>query len=283
MSVSTIKGYRTAIGTVLDQHADDKLANSVEISQLIRSMQLERPFAKASLPQWDLALVLNRLLLPPFEPMRQASLTFLTWKTAFLLSLASGKRSSELHALDVTRIAWTQDYKEAYLYPVPGFIPKVLRAAEGSADFRPLHLLSLRDIVDPRDVDVQLCPLRALRHYEAATKELRLAEKRLFLSSLKPHQAVCKQTVAGWLKKTVHYAYKLKDIESRRAAGIRSHEIRAIAASLAVRKNISLSEVLRTCSWKSHTTFTSHYLRDVTVLQNGLLRLGPVVVAETVV
>ena len=49
-------------------------------------------------PQWDLSLVLLRLLRGPFEPLSSADLRSLTWKTTFLLALASAKHRSKFHA-----------------------------------------------------------------------------------------------------------------------------------------------------------------------------------------
>ncbi len=50
-------------------------------------------------PKWDLALVLRHLTQPPYEPMHLATPKALTYKTVFLLGLASAKRIGELHAL----------------------------------------------------------------------------------------------------------------------------------------------------------------------------------------
>jgi len=56
-----------------------------------------------------------------------------------------------------------------------------------------------------------------------------------------------------------------------------------MAASLAFRGGADLEEVLRDCSWQSQTTFTDYYLKDVSVVQGELSRLGPLAVAQQVV
>ena len=55
-------------------------------------------FKHREAPRWDLMVVLRRLMRPPFEPMNMASLADLTRKLAFLLTLASAKRNSEVWA-----------------------------------------------------------------------------------------------------------------------------------------------------------------------------------------
>ena len=47
--------------------------------------------------------MLDQLPNKPFEPKRKAYLKFITFKTVFLLALASGKRRSEIHA-------WLHEY-----------------------------------------------------------------------------------------------------------------------------------------------------------------------------
>ena len=42
---------------------------------------------RASVPQWDLPLVLEALVTEPFDPLELSSLKALSWKTALLLAL----------------------------------------------------------------------------------------------------------------------------------------------------------------------------------------------------
>ena len=97
LQLSTIDGYRSAIA--------DKLGNTtVNISKdfnltcLLESFHRDRPKGRRGMPSWNLSLVLHQLTKAPFEPLREASLKHLTFKTVFLLALGSGKRRSEIHA-----------------------------------------------------------------------------------------------------------------------------------------------------------------------------------------
>ncbi len=51
---------------------------------------------------WNLHLVLDALCLPPFKPLAQAELKWVSAKTAFLLAITSAKHVGELHALSVS-------------------------------------------------------------------------------------------------------------------------------------------------------------------------------------
>ena len=94
---STIDGYRSAIA--------DKLGNSTlniskdeNLTHLLDSFHRDRPKGRRGIPSWNLSLVLHQLTKAPFEPIKEASLKYLTFKTVFLLALGSGKRRSEIHA-----------------------------------------------------------------------------------------------------------------------------------------------------------------------------------------
>ena len=65
---------------------------------MISFMELERP-RLTPVSEWDLGIVLEALSKPPFEPLQEASLKHLTYKTVFLLAMPSTGRHNELQAL----------------------------------------------------------------------------------------------------------------------------------------------------------------------------------------
>ena len=94
---ATIAGYRTAIADHLGSDGSI-VSQSRELNRLIASFYRDKPRQDRAIPSWDLSLVLLSLNKQPFEPLREASLRHLTFKTVFLLALVSGKRRSEIHA-----------------------------------------------------------------------------------------------------------------------------------------------------------------------------------------
>ena len=88
---STIDGYRSAIAdklgtTTVNISKDDNL------TRLLESFHRDRPKGRRGVPSWNLSLVLHQLTKAPFEPLKEASLKHLTFKTVFLLALGSIKR-----------------------------------------------------------------------------------------------------------------------------------------------------------------------------------------------
>ena len=103
LSPQTVKGYRTCLGSVLNRTGKAKVVLHKTISDIIASMELQRPRVTPVLPQWDLGIVLEALSKPPYKPLQEASFKHLTLKTVFLLAMASAGRRSELHALRFDR------------------------------------------------------------------------------------------------------------------------------------------------------------------------------------
>ena len=117
---STIDGYRSAIA--------DKLGNSPfhigkdeNLTRLLDSFHRDRSKGRRGIPSWNLSLVLHQLTKAPFEPLKEASLKHLTFKTVFLLAFGSGKRRSEIHAWQNRNIRHQSDWSKVSLYPSPSF------------------------------------------------------------------------------------------------------------------------------------------------------------------
>ena len=64
-------------------------------------------------------------------------------------------------------------------------------------------------------------------------------------------------------------------------ANTRTHEVWALAASLAFRGTMDMEDILSACSLASHSTFTDFYLQDIALLSEGLHHLGPIVAAQS--
>ena len=89
---SSIKGYRSAIASTLKHFSSVDFSSHPVHSDIIRSMDLEKPAVSRVVPHWHLSLVLDSLKKSPLEPTSSCSLKCLTQETVFLTALASGRR-----------------------------------------------------------------------------------------------------------------------------------------------------------------------------------------------
>ena len=278
-----IDGYRSAIA--------DKLGNSTinvskdeNLTRLLDSFHRDRPKGRRGIPCWNLSLVLHQLTKAPFEPLKEASLKHLTFKTVFLLALGSGKRSSEIHAWLHKNIRHQSDWSKVSLYPSPSFLSKNQLAKEGPDSVAPVVIPALVPTLDKSlKGDRSLCPVRALRYYLERTSDPKQSKELVFVSFKKGFDKdISPATISSWIKQTVILCYELSDQEALTLHQVKAHDVRAFAASKAFQSGVSLEQILSVCHWKSHNTYTPFYLKDVAWADTELFHLGPVVAAQQV-
>ena len=280
---STIDGYRSAIADKLG-NTSVNVGKDDNLTRLLDSFHRDRPKGRRGVPAWNLSLVLHQLTKAPFEPLRKASLKHLTFKTVFLLALASGKRRSEIHAWLNKNIRHQADWSKVSLYPSPSFLAKNHLAKEGPECVAPVVIPALAPTLDKSlKEDRSLCPVRALRYYLDKTQDLRAGKELVFVSFKQGfNKDISPATISSWIKQTVVLCYDLSDQDSLTLHQVKAHDVRAFAASKAFQGGISLDQILAACHWKSHNTFTQFYLKDVAWADKELFHLGPVVAAQQI-
>ena len=269
LSVSSLRGYRSVLSAVFRFHLPS-LSSDPVIRDLLLSFRLSSAERVLRPPAWDLSKVLTYLVSPAFEPLSQASFRALTLKTLFLLALATAKRVGELQALSfiVTFVAG-----DACLSYIPQFVAK----SESLTRSIPRSFLvkSLADFAAGLDVDLLLCPVRALRLYLLLARSLSPCRHRLLVSPQCHSRAMSKNAVSFFLREVISAA----GAAHPHVGSLRAHEVRSVSTSVAFHRNWSVSSVLESATWASSSVFSSFYLRDIQHEYDGLLSLGPFVAA----
>ena len=279
LSVSAVKGYCSALNSVLALKGLD-LAASREITTLLRSFARSVNPVELRPPAWDVSLVLQSLTGAPYEPLRTCEERFLAQKTLFLLALASARRIGELHALSY-RVSHTRDWGEVSFAFVTGFVAKTQDPSSLAPRFEGFTVPALPNARKNRNGRL-LCPVRAVKVYLDCTALHRPRCERLFVTAGRSKKEIAKTTVSFWLRKTISRAYELSGTALPVPAP-RARETRGIAPSILFRKNFAVDQVLKAGTWRRHTTFTRHYLRDIAHKSLDTFHLGPVVAAQSVV
>ena len=279
LSVSAVKGYCSALTSVLALKGRD-LAASREITTLLRSFARSVNPVELRPPAWDVSLVLQSLTGAPYEPLRTCEERFLAQKTLFLLALASAKRIGELHALSY-RVSHTRDWDEVSFAFVTGFVAKTQDPSSLAPRFEGFSVPALTNARKNRNGRL-LCPVRAVKVYLDRTAPHRPRCERLFVTAGRSTKEISKTPVSFWLRKTISRAYELSGTALPVPAP-RARETRGLAPSILFRKNFAVDQVLKAGTWRRHTTFTRHYLRDIAHKSLDTFHLGPVVAAQSVV
>ena len=250
---ATIAGYRTAISDHLGPFGLE-VGKSIHLNRLLASFYRDKPILNRGIPSWDLSLVLMALTKAPFEPLKDASLKVLTFKTVFLMALASGKRRGEVHAWTFSSLRHKPHWREVTISPSPAFLAKNQLASEGPDLIRPIVIPALKPFLssDLSD-DMTLCPIRALRYYLDRTSTLRKGKNLLFISFKEGFDKdIQRSTISSWIKQTVALAYQSSDSMSDNVH-VKAHDVRSMLASLAFKGGVSLEQVLGSCFGRATT------------------------------
>ena len=200
----TFDGYRSAIADNLGNFPIN-VSKYENLTRLLDSFHRDRPKGRRGIPSWNLSLVLHQLTKAPFEPLKEASLKHLTFKTVFLLALGSGKCRGDIHAWLYKSIRHQSDCSKVSLYPSPSFLSKNQQAKE-SPDSVALVVIPAQSLILEKSlkVDRSLCPIRALRYYLDRTSDFRQNKELIFVSFKKGFDKdILPATISSWIKQTV--------------------------------------------------------------------------------
>ncbi len=127
LSSSTLNVYMAAIAAHHAPVGEQSLGRNPLVTRFLQGNRRLRPPVRPRMPTWDLAVVLEALSKAPFEPLEEVPLRFLTVKTVFLLTIFFLKRVGDLQALSVAPscLEFAPGMARAFLYPRPGYVPKV--------------------------------------------------------------------------------------------------------------------------------------------------------------
>ena len=278
LSISAVKGYGSALNSVLALKGRD-LSSSREITMLLRSFSRSVNPVELRPPAWDISLALQSLTGAPYEPLRTCEERFLAQKMLFLLALASAMRIGELHALSY-RVSHSRGWSEVSFSFVPGFMAKTPDPSSLAPRFEGFTVPVLPNARNNCNGRL-LCPVRAVRCYLDRTAAHRPRCERLFVTAGRSKKEISKTTVS-YLRKSISRAYQLLGTEQPVPAP-RARETRGIAPSLLFKKNFAVDQVLKAGTWRRHTTFMRHYLRDIAHRSLDTFHLDPVVAAQALV
>ena len=277
LSPGTIKGYRSMIADTYRHLGLPNPGADKDLSDLLANLERRRPVRRQLIPNWNLPWVLTWLASERFEPLEMAPLKELTYKTCFLLALATASRVSEIHALSADK-NYLQKRADGSIHLVtdPSFIAKNRLPSVGTQEVLLQPLRSSEDDPMARLHD----PVRALRTYLRRTRSLRNGRSRLFLPIRRDKEDISIQTISAWLRAVISEAYNDLSPGGAKRLRIRAHEIRAISTSLALQRNCSIKDIVTAVGWRSDSTFARFYLRNLHSQREGLELVGELAASQ---
>ncbi|XP_060539702.1 uncharacterized protein LOC132710196 [Pantherophis guttatus] len=259
LSPNTLRRQAAAISTVLTCSSSSSISRHPVVQQFLRGATNLRPPPVHCFPTWDLNKVLSALTTSPFEPLRDVSLHFLSFKVSFLVAITSARRISELAALS-SRKDLCIFHHNRVVWLDPSFIPKI-----NSPFHRTQELVLPNFCPSPQHhleqswhtLDVR----RALKIYLRRTSSFRKTEA-LFVS-YQPASIGAKASapmLGHWIHATISTAYQRQSLPVPHH--ITAHSTRSAATSVAWATQATLEEVCRAAAWMSISPFIRHYRVD---------------------
>ena len=244
-SARTIYSYRSALSKPLKWYFNIDLM-SPYVSDLLKAMVLQRPRQPPKELSWDVKELLSfveEFALDQDETNRAAI-------TGILLLLATGWRISELHACVRDAEFLSIDTQNILkIRPHKAFLAKneLPNNRWGHVTIKPLFLQDGRRS--------NLCPVLNLQQYLTSTS--RMKKGPLFIQSLS-NEPTPLHTISRLICNFIKRACP--------GASPGAHDLRKVAASLALVDCMNLSFVTSTMNWSSTTTFIKHYLLQTPTL-----------------
>lgn len=254
---SSLKVHIAAISRFRRAGSGPSLWSARIVKQFLKGLFRIYPPIRPPPPIWQLNLVLNQLIRPPFEPIHRSDLKFLSWKVALLLALTSARRVGELQALTIKEPYLQFKTDTVILRTNPTFIPKV------PSEFHLNEPVILRSFFPKpstpaerslHTLDVQRC----LKFYLQRTSGFRRSTQ-LFIAFSTPRKglAITKQGISRWIANAIRYCHQAagRPLQGR----IRAHSTRSVSSSAALFAGVSIKDICRAATWSSVHSFTKHY------------------------
>jgi len=135
-------------------------------------------------------------------------------------------------------------------------LPTVLKYLSTNP-FEPMASATMRDSAVKTAFLLALAS--GLKWYIHKTHLARGDHTQLFISSVKPFHPVAKVTISNWIAGVISDAGALEN-----DAPASAHTTRHVSSSWAFSHGVSVAEIINTVAWKSDSTFSATYLKDLT-------------------
>lgn len=189
---------------------------------------------------WDASIVLDYLI--TLNPIENLDLKDLTLKLLMLLLLVTGKRGQSIHLLNITNMNLSETSCSFQL----------TSHTKTSKPGQPATLITVQEF----NKEHGICPIHTLREYIKRTELLRGNYKQLFISFVRPHKPVSRDTISRWTKTVL----KNSGIDTTKFT---SHSTRAATASKAKQKDVPLDVILSHVGWSTKSTFAKFYDKPI--------------------
>ena len=242
---SAVATARSALAGVVHIPGVPDLAKHPLVKRLLKAVFNLRPPKPRYAYIWDAQIIVDYL-----RSLDNSNISFkmLSLKLTTLLTLLSGQRVSTL-----------ENVSRSLLQITPN--KAIFQLSEKLKQSRP-HITIKPFIFHAYTHDTNLCPIATIGHYLSARAQVlhqnqQPDHEKFFIFHRKPNQPASVDTLARWVKETMH----LSGIDT---SIFKAHSCRSASSSKAS-LSVSLESILKAGQWSQHSTFYTYYRKDICV------------------
>ncbi|KAK6181896.1 hypothetical protein SNE40_009674 [Patella caerulea] len=236
-AINTARSSLSAIGLIFDGFLVGKHPMVIRFLKGVFNL---RPSLSRSERTWDVNIVLQYL--KKLSPVHSISFKNLTLKLAMLIALVTAGRSQTLHLISIDNIHKETD---KYILSINGLLKQ---SRPGSTN----QEVELRAYPPDR----KLCVVTCLKEYLLRTSDIRKETQFLFISYIKPHKRVSRETISRWIKCVM----QMSGID---ISVFSSHSTRSASVSKAKENGVPISHLLKIAGWSNSGTFLKYYDKNI--------------------
>lgn len=241
LGYSCLNTARSSLSSFIVLDGNVSVGNHPLVQRFLKGVFQSRPAFPRYTSTWDTSIVLTHL--KTLHPPKDISLQNLSYKLVMLCALVTGQRCQTLHLMNLGQMHKNPD--TSYNFCIDQLVKQSAPGREQPVLFIPRFM-----------ADSRLCVATILDEYLDRTSSLRGEEQQLFISYVKPHHGVSKDTIARWIRTVMQKA----GIDTTL---FKPHSTRAASTSKAHSCNVSLSAVMKAASWRSDCVFNTFYNKPV--------------------
>ena len=245
LGYSGINTARCALSSLIVMEGHMTIGKHPLVQRLVKGVFHARPSLPRYQNTWDTNKVLQHL--KTFPCLQQINLRDLIYKLTMLCALVTGQRCQSLHLMNLDTM---EKSSSSYRFVINALVKQ-------SAPGRAQPVLVLPKFVE----DKSLCVYSVLEEYVQRTHTLRNNESQLFISFVKPHKKVSKDTIARWIK----HVMCLSGVD---ISVFKPHSTRAASTSKASKCCVPIANIMSAASWVADSTFHKFYKRDTGQVQD---------------
>ena len=255
LSYSTLNTARSALSSILHM---DNCRNFGSHPLTVRFMKgiFEKKKKRTPHPRynklWDVSLVLNYLT--TLNPIEKLTLKDLTLKLLMLLLLVTGQRGQSIHLLNIVTMHLGDT----------SCVFNLTSHTKTSKPGQPTSTITIQEFKQ----DCRICPIKTLREYLKRTDTIRSDEQQLFISFVKPHKSVSRDTISrDTISRWAKIVLQRSGIDTELFT---SHSTRAASVSKAKQKDVPLDEILSQAGWSTAGTFKKFYDKPIVARNDSM-------------